>query len=534
MRRGEPVSVWAVLAHPAVFTLGVLAVVAVAYGVTYVSAPMTPGTFVGSWGWWGWYDQSLYLKAARAWAGFDFRPEMHAYPPLYPMLGSLFVGDNPSRLYYGVNLVLLCGFVLACMMCLRRHIGVRWAGAAAVLGVLTPGIIAIQWVIPWTSTLAALLMALGFLLFDRYLVRRSAANFGAVEAGVLAVLFGAAIGLLAPTRPGEVLTMAPVALAYAGFALFGVLQRQAITKVDVATVTGGLLGFATPVLLYVAFNMAVYGAMGGQYYDQINDQSGGFWFVDFGEKFFSHVFASHVFYGEHGATWLNRMPLYAFALMFLPATLLFAPWTLRVFAMALTVHLFVVFSFADALPTGTFRFFNIHYFKWCFPLLLGMVIWWGQAAWRGATPRARPAFVASLALFVIGSSITARYAVAPAAFEGDLSDRATVRFAAPTRVDFVDVDGLEGGWSDRYFDRGTRVMLDGGPGLRPIRDFRVLAIGEQTRILFIKPVTAQRIDLVWAEELRPTAPEDVAMQAVRVGFTPGLPWRQHAAPPIAP
>ena len=50
----------------------VLTLFAALYTLTYLSAPSLPGQLGSPEGWWGWADQSMYLRAARAFRSLNF------------------------------------------------------------------------------------------------------------------------------------------------------------------------------------------------------------------------------------------------------------------------------------------------------------------------------------------------------------------------------------------------------------------------------------------------------------------------------
>jgi len=70
-----------------------------------------------------------------------------------------------------------------------------------------------------------------------------------------------------------------------------------------------------------------------------------------------------------------------------------------------------------------------------------------------------------------------------------------VNIEVPTgEVDFFDFKGLSGGFTEDYFGE-HRVLLDGHE-LKRVRDFRVLPLGSNVRLLFIRPVSGQAIEFI--------------------------------------
>jgi hypothetical protein len=84
-------------------------------------------------------------------------------------------------------------------------------------------------------------------------------------------------------------------------------------------------------------------------------------------------------------------------------------------AAALLVHLLVFVSYVDLLPTGLWRFNNLHYFKWAIPgyALLGALLVRDLVRWRWAVPQ-----VASAAALVLLAGLSL-LRVAPVAVAAD-------------------------------------------------------------------------------------------------------------------
>src|SRR5690242_6990689 len=65
-----------------------LALVFIIYTFSYLSNNSLPGNSSSLEGWWSWWDQSNYLKSARAVSVGSFNPDAHWYPPGYALLAS--------------------------------------------------------------------------------------------------------------------------------------------------------------------------------------------------------------------------------------------------------------------------------------------------------------------------------------------------------------------------------------------------------------------------------------------------------------
>jgi len=71
-------------------------------------------------GWWGWFDQGEYLKSAKAFAALDFSAAQHFCPPLYSMLGALFV--NFTDPFWLVDLICLLWFATIFVLFASKYI----------------------------------------------------------------------------------------------------------------------------------------------------------------------------------------------------------------------------------------------------------------------------------------------------------------------------------------------------------------------------------------------------------------------------
>jgi len=99
-----------------------------------------------------------------------------------------------------------------------------------------------------------------------------------------------------------------------------------------------------------------------------------------------------------------------------------------------------------------------------------------------------------------------------------------------TELDFIDFQGVKGGWRTIYFAH-TAVTLDDSRVLRFPRDYRLLPIRGGARLLFVRPVLAQKVELDLGKTLRFGEPLKSPVQGISVGFGLGLPLSRRWAPP---
>ena len=112
-------------------------------------------------GWWSWLDQHFYLESALAWAHGRLDPALHWYPPGYPLMGAAFARLTPTDPFMLPDLICVVG-----SLWLFAAIGGHLFGRAAlgrslgawvfVATTALPKRVMSAWVIPWTTTPAAL------------------------------------------------------------------------------------------------------------------------------------------------------------------------------------------------------------------------------------------------------------------------------------------------------------------------------------------------------------------------------------------
>lgn len=476
-----------------------LTIVVVAYVAHYVAFPGTPGNSPSHpLGWFGWHDQGWYWKQSHAFVAGDFAAGRHLYPPLYPLLGAVLLPLSKLHSYFPVNLVLVIaygGFFLAAM---RHYINPWLAAFALLLGMNQNLMMGKQWAIPWTSTASAVWMMAALYLLDRYVRLFNDRAWGTAGRLVNAAAFGIAIGLLLPTRPGDFAASGPMALLYAALLTHQLIRKSGRERWrNLACALVGSLGAGVPIAAYLFFNLVVFGGPFEGYFN-VASRSGGFWFSDIGEKLYSLLMHSETFYGELSADWLAQMPLFLVALFFLLPALIFTPLIFRVLALSILIQIFIVFSFADALPTGTFRYYNIHYFKWAAAPALAIAFCMVQNSILGSSVARRRASIGvgvAAAIAALSFSITATPLQHPmeAALISDRElDLATLETVP---LDYVDFHGVTGAWTDIYFSANSAVRVNGNRDLRHIRDYRFLPIMGGARLLLIRPSDISRLEI---------------------------------------
>jgi len=352
-------------------------------------------------------------------------------------------------------------------------------------------------------------------------------------AAINAVCFGLAVGLQAPLRPGDLAVVSPVAITYAVLVLNMFFASAAHQRAAaIASMFGGIAGFAIPVGLMLLFNNATVGSFSGGYFDA-TIATHRFDPLTLPNKLFSHLLASQVFYGEQNADWLSKIPIVLIAVLFVPIALFKGPIFMRAAAASALLQFAIYNSYSDLLPTGTFRYFNIHYFKWLPPVAFCIVYYFVVLAVSrdsGLNRQGRAALAAGFGLAVLISCVNAVQTVKPvSSVEREGQEIMFELTGGP--IDFVDLIGVTGTWNDIYFAWSSRAVLDGSKPLAAFRDYRLLPIENGVRVLFFRPIEAKRIAIFLGDKLTVPEPFTTAqVQPVQVNFRLGLPLSQQGTP----
>jgi len=350
---------------------------AVWYTAAYLGHPALPGNSPDHPdGWLGWWDQAHYLASAKAIARFDLNPDEHLYPLGYPLLGAIFVGSARMHPFYFVDLAALLVTFLAFVE-FARHCGVarRWSALLFIAVIVSDKLLFANWVVPWTtSPLAALL----WMLLALCAAHVSGGPRRCWLLGLVAVL-------VATLRPGDlVLTVPPLLVCL----LVDLRTRRLTWRDGVMFVIGGLV----PGCLYLALHVAIYGLRPSFYMDW--SAGIGFTLHGLGWKAYVILVDPRPWIGG-GEGLLKRAPWLILGIAGLvPALRRPVPAML---ALTLLVHSLMYLAYVDLLPTGFWRYMNVHYWTWAFPgfALLGLKLLGDLLR-----PATRPLAAGSLAVVV--------------------------------------------------------------------------------------------------------------------------------------
>ncbi len=314
-------------------------------------------------GWWGWFDQGKYIESARAFAAFDFDRAHHWYPLGYPLLAAPFVYLSDIHPFAFVDL----GCLLACyfsFLAFARRVGVEaaWAVPLFILSFAFNSRIFAQWVVPWNTSLVSALLWV--------LLACAVAHMQGTRRPLVIGLLAAAIPLIRPTD-----ALLPAIVVAAVLIADGPRWRRSLPMM--------MLGGLPLLAAYGALHYAIYGAAPSEY--MVLSKAIGFSFHDFGWKAYVLLIDPSPWFLD-GVGLLRRAPFLALLLPALPLALCLRQGP-RLLAILLAVHTVLYISYVDLLPTGLWRYYNVHYWIWAFPgaallvfLFLRDLLLWRRAA----------------------------------------------------------------------------------------------------------------------------------------------------------
>ena len=450
-----------VAAHPT--SLGA-AILAFAYLWSYLSAQSLPGNAPGL-GWWGWFDQGRTLESARAFGAGDLAAVRHWYPPGYSLLGAPFIGAgfraHPFALVDGACLLATFAafgaFAAACgvsrlVAAMLFLVAVAWS----------PAVFA-TWTVPWNSSPAAVLTWGALAVAAHWLAgRRRPVLLGALVAAMPA---------FRPTDTAAVAVCVPWVLAADWRA--GQLRARSL-----AGLAGGSALLAAPQL---ALHLAIYGPHPSEYMQ--HSRTLGFTPYDLGWKAYVLLADPYPWFAD-GTGLLRRLPWMALGLAgLLPA--LRHGRAAGLLAAALVVHLLLYLSYLDLLPTGLWRFNNVHYWKWTVPgyALLAWLLVRDLARWPLARLPARPRYAAAGSLLAVAVLSCLRIEPRPAGPD------------EPAKM--LEYHGPAPGFAASY--EGDLVLHDALGSLASVSGMRAVPVPGGMRVLalarpFTGPVTFDRAD----------------------------------------
>lgn len=485
----------------------ILVLVTLMYVVIYFVLPVTPGGLLAheSSDWWTWFDQGQYLKAAKALYQFDFSPEQYFYPPLYSALGTLFLAWFSNHPFFFVNLICLLWFVYVFIRLSDCYFPRVVSVLLIFASILAPIRIFENFLIPWTTTLSTALLATGILglIWVQEIKDGQRSKLEYWQMLFVAVC----LGLMVPTRPLDSLIGIWIGSAYVltywrlpssrsnqgtGWPGNG---RIGFGRFFMITLAGALVGPA----IFIGFNSFVYGAPLGSYWQVATSHS--FYVADIPEKFYSIWLNAQPLYGEVNAALVQCYPWLLIALAGTVWIILRGDFLLRTIALAIMLFLMLYLPYGDLLPTGIWRYLNIHYFKWTFPFFALFACLLLRQVLCDLNNRLDKKLALALLILVPALLLCIQMQITSASLSLESKQNKGFSAKLPKQpVDFIDIKGLTGTFPQIYFG-GHALAVDGSP-LGLYRDFRVLDHGPDLRILFIRPIEGNTLEFVPEANLR--------------------------------
>ncbi len=408
------------------------------------------------------------------------------------------LGSSPTTQFFFVNLVSFVAMAWL-MMQLGRQLGVGVLGGAAafLVGAVLPTVLLAQYVIPWTTTPVAALYIAVFLVYvsslrDGFTPRRVSLMTGLVA-------------LVAAFRPVDVAPLLPIALHVAWQTLRPDESAAPIARrLLLPAMAGGAV-----VVAYLGLHLAIYGLRPSVYMQQSSGLGLDPAIIPFR---YAVIFGDpRPFFGE-GTGLLERYPLVSLGLW---ALVYLTLCDRRLFAVtaAIWISFMLYLAYPDFLPSGVWRYLNIHYWKWLFPVLVVLTLVALRDAW---TKRRRLAVLASLAL-TAPLVITSLKADSSAPKDAQIRGQ-QIRLIAegPVEVAAIRLRGVAGGDFETYF--GEHQLTLGGRALRHIADFRMMRVADEVFVVPNRPLEASEAVLVLDPRLAITPTFQASLLQPKLGL----------------
>lgn len=477
--------------------------------------------------WSTWFDQSRYFRSAHAWAVGNLTASNHYYPAGYPLLGAAFVRAFPSDPFFLVDLASFVVVAVGFTQIARRYVPFTVAAILFVASSVMNYALFREYIIPWTtSPIAALIVVLIAFLQRGIHLRRDYFLFGLLAGAIILI------------RPIDIVVTLPMYATLLlrwfnggrGHAILSRLRERAGELV--ALTTGSLIG----PLAYCLLNLRIYGTVLGSYVAEAGQA--GFSLSLVPQHFVTIFVDSASLYGDPHDALLHTYPLMFLSFVGMTLAIFRGPELLRCVALSIALQFVCYLSYGGMLPTGLWRFNNIHYFKWAFPFLALFAVMAVVDVYRHPR-RAGVGLVA--ALLLVMTSITLAWQRVPAAIafetQPDGSLRTVLTFDGPHSVQAVDFYTVTGSYTDVYFTHPFVEVNGEPPSLPWIAGVHLVPMPWGARVLLTHSVNARSLVVGLPRTLLHHADER-SVVAGRYHFSLTLPprwfWRFNVGPRLYP
>lgn len=319
-------------------------------------------------GWWGWFDQSKYLQSAQALAHGNLTESEHWYPFGYALIGAPF-----AWMGYHIYLIpdLLCLLATgAAIITFGRLTGIPLLISVIITIYCTmfPDAVRTVWSEPWNTSLASPLIWWAITLGTGLSLLPGARQFSKKRT-LLFFIFGMILAFIPITRPTDLLISGIIAT----FCLITAIYNRTFSWKEFSSATVGFTGLLT---LCGILYLSIYGPHPSQY--MVISKNLGFRTDLLWWKTYLLLITPRPWFPD-GYGILENMHWIFLSLCGLVTLFLTAKKREHIPFILLSVlcitYSLLFFSYTDLIPSGFWRYHNIHYFKWVFPAL-GIMAWY--------------------------------------------------------------------------------------------------------------------------------------------------------------
>ena len=213
--------------------------------------------------------------------------------------------------------------------------------------------------------------------------------------------------------------------------------------------------------------------------------------------------------------------------MAIASTFFIGPLAIRVAGIMMVTQCLIYASYRDLVPMGMFRYFNIHYFKWMFPVAFAIVAYRiGGIFFKDPLQKraSLATMVLSVAIVLLASCITVSRHDADIATASVSGQRFNMRLTQMYEIQIVDLAGIKAAPDSNALTSKSSAVIDGDT-LRPVADFRVVANDHTLRLVIFTPQLARDIEFSLPETVE-IPREGWTPRVFSLGWSVGLPFRQ--------
>ncbi len=464
---------------------------AIIYLIFYFNNPALPGNNISApLGWWEWADQSWYLKAASSTANFNFSAENFFYPPLYSSLGALFIFLSPNHPFLIIDLACFLIYAYCFIGFASRYVSFRSALFLFLFQFPFLGELRDVWIEPWTTSVVAALISFVLYQVDKYYHSSQG-----MEKFPQYFIFGIAAGLIFLARPIDLFSISPIFF----FILFVELRKLFLGQLSQLIFYKRFILILIPMILcliiFLIFNYYVFGTYLGNYFEAAT--SNGFFPKDLFEKAVSTFLDSGSLYNVPSESIFAKLKWFALSVPAIIYYLITGKPLLRLVIFVILVQLLLYLPYSDLLPSGIWRYRNIHYFKWLIPYITLLIFLFIKQLHISLKEK-RLDNILILSSFLGVMILCVQFDLKDKGYVfGDINKNSQI-IKIPLNdfgvVDKINIQGLEGNFETIYFHNQAKLLLD-KKLMHGIRDYRFFSQRERGGIdlVFIRPVEGDKI-----------------------------------------